>query len=398
VKVARPLNLSDPQLWASHGEDALFALLRREEPVSWQPDPESPGFTRGRGFWAVVRHCDVLAVSTDPRRFSSSPTTSIRDLPPELGEFMGSMLNMDDPRHAAMRRVVSHAFTPRRLQQIRETVTKIAHRLVDEAVAKGETDAVADLAAPLPLQVLCDLMGIPESSWSYIAEHGKTMGLARDAKSMTEAAQALHAAAGSLADVRQREPQDDLTSALVHADVEGQSLTATEIGSFFMLLVVAGTQTTRHAISHGLVALGQHPDQRERWLEDPVGVGPTAVDEIVRWATPVRHFRRTATEDCTLGETPIAAGDKVVVWYSSANRDESVFPDPERFDLSRAPNPHVAFGAGPHYCLGASLARHEISAVFTALLERAPHWTVIDADPLVSSFLNGYTRVDCDFR
>jgi cytochrome P450 len=299
----RIADLHDPQLWASGGEAAEFGRLRREEPVSWQPDPTAEGFTAGPGFWAVVRHADVLAVSTDPKRFSSSPTTSIRDLPPALGEFFGSMLNMDDPRHAALRRVMSHAFTPRRLADLRELVAAVAVEAVDQACRAGTCDGVETIAARVPLRVLCELMGIPTSDWDAVSQHGHTLSVARDSASMMAAAKAIHGMAERLAEERRAAPGDDLTSALVHSSVDGTRLAASEIGSFLMLLVVAGVQTTRHAISHGLVVLAAHEAQRKRWLADPDAVTPTAVEEVLRWATPVCHFRRTATQDATIGKT-----------------------------------------------------------------------------------------------
>lgn len=365
--------------------------------MSWQPDPTADGFTSGPGYWAVVRHADVLAVSTDPESFSSAPTASIRDLPPDLGEYLGSMLHMDDPRHAALRRVVSQAFTPRRLTGIQELIASAATEAVDLACDAGTCDAVEAIAAPVPLQVICELMGIPRSDRDAVSRHGQTLSVARDSASMMAAAKATHDIAERLAEERRSEPGNDLTSALVHANVEGASLTPTEIGSFFLLLIVAGAQTTRHAIAHGLVALAEHEDQRRRWLADPDTLTPTAVDEILRWASPVSHFRRTATRDTVIGSTKVRAGDKVVLWYASANRDEAVFPDPERFDVTRHPNPHVAFGAGPHYCLGAQLAKQEIAAVFARLLDRAPQWRVDRARLTPSSFVSGYEVVETRF-
>jgi cytochrome P450 len=238
-------------------------------------------------------------------------------------------------------------------------------------------------------------MGIPVEDRPAIGRHGETLGTSRDARAMLDAAHQLAEYAGSLARARQAGPRDDLVSALVQADVDGEQLSPAQIGSFFTLLVVAGAQTTRHAIGAGVVALAGAAAQRAHWVANGAAATPAAIEEILRWSTPVRHFRRTATCATELGGKPIAAGDKVVVWYTSANRDESVFDDPRRFDLARSRNPHVAFGAGPHFCLGAALARHELTAVFDALLRHAPDYVVTHTERIHSPFAAGYKHVHC---
>jgi cytochrome P450 len=244
--------------------------------------------------------------------------------------------------------------------------------------------------------VICDLLGVPKSQWTTIGEHVDQLA-SGEAMSMMIAGKALHDCAHELAAERLERRADDVLSDLVHANVDGERLTPSEVGSFFTLLVVAGMLTTRHVISHGLVVLAEHPDQREHWRGDIDGLTATAVEELVRWATPVRHFRRTATSDTTLAGVDIAKGDKVVMWYTSANRDETVFAEPDRFRITRSPNPHLSFGIGPHFCLGASLARVEIAAVFRTLLAQAPSWEVLQTEQLASSSADGYSRVVCRF-
>jgi cytochrome P450 len=305
------------------------------------------------------------------------------------------MLNMDDPRHGRLRRIVSTAFTGRRLDGLDGHITAVANDLVDAAVRDGGGDLVARVASPLPLRIICDLVGVPPAQHELVATSSHTLGTARDAGAMLQAAQDLHDGAAALAAARRAHPADDLVSALVHANVDGESLTPAEIGSFFTLLVVAGSQTVRHAVAGGLVALDAHPEQREAWAGDPTGVTATAVEELVRWVTPVRHFRRTATVDTELAGTPIRAGDKVVIWYTAANRDPAVFDQPGRLDLRRHPNPHLAYGTGPHHCLGARLAHRQLTAVFDALLRRPP-FRVVRSERIASSFAAGYHEVHCE--
>jgi cytochrome P450 len=392
-----PPDLADEKLWQS--EDAVqaaFARLRTENPVSWQRESAHPGVEPGPGYWAVVRHRDAVTVSTKPERFSSAAGTSIRSLPATLNEFLGSMLNMDDPGHAQLRRIVSRAFTPRRLQQLATRVDALANELLQAVQVEGGGDLVAAIAAPLPLRVIGELLGIPEDDWDNVAQNGEILATSRDAHSMLTAAQHLHDCAARLAATRREHPHDDLVSALAHANLDGEHLTPTQIGSFFTLLVVAGAQTTRHVISTGLVALAQHPDQRHHWATNLDTATPAAIDELIRWATPVRHFRRTATTDTTLNGTPIRRGDKVVIWYTSANHDDDTFDHPEQLNLTRTPNPHLAFGTGPHACLGATLARHELTAIFTAVLQRQPYYRVTHTERTVSSFVAGYHHVHCE--
>ena len=402
-----------PEFWTRPLEEreGAFATLRRERPVSFHQEPyiESLPFPRGPGFWSLTRHADILEASRKPEIFCSGKGSNIGDLPEPFLEFFGSMINMDDPRHARLRRIVSAAFTPRVLQQVEDDVRRAAREIVDSVIEKGECDFVTDVAARLPLQIICNLMGIPASQHDLIFERTNVILGAGDPEYVPDPSQIVPKLLRSGAELaqlvqelgreRRKNPTRDLTSALVNATVDGESLNDSELGSFFVLLVVAGNETTRNAISHGVKALHDHPEQKAIWQADFERVAPTAVEEIVRWATPVIHFRRTATCDTEIGGQAIREGEKVVLWYCSGNRDEAVFDDPFRFDVRRQPNPHVAFGGpGPHYCLGAHLARREITVMFRELLGRIPDLEVVgEPDRLQSFFIHGLKHMPVRF-
>jgi cytochrome P450 len=311
---------------------------------------------------------------------------------------------MDDPKHARMRRIVSRGFTPRHLDQMKGDVEATAAEIIDGIAERGEGDFVTDVAATLPLRVIVDMMGIPRSQETFIFDRTNVilgLGDPEYVPDQTEggimaallsATQDLAMLVTELAEARQKDPQADLTTALVTAEVDGESLTPAEMASFFILLVAAGNETTRNAIAHGLQAFTDHPEQMARWQADFDGLAVTAVEEIVRWATPVIHFRRTCTQDgARIGDHSFDEGDKVVLWYASANRDAAVFDDPYRFDIGRTPNDHLGFGGpGPHFCLGAHLARREITVMFRELCRRMPDIRS-DGEPvrLQSNFING---------
>jgi methyl-branched lipid omega-hydroxylase len=405
------INLSDPELWLRPDREGVFAKLRAEAPITFQPDFEPPpesGMVQGPGYWALTRYADVMRVSRDPETFHSAPTTTISDIPPEIAEWLGSMINMDAPKHTKLRLIVNRGFTPRQVAKIEQSVHDQAREIVDAVAARGECDFVQDVAAALPLQIICDMMGIPRSENRRIFELTNVILGVGDPEYVSSLEQLM--AAGmelfqyglQLAEDRLDNPQDDITTLLMHAEVEDEQgakhrLTTSELGSFFLLLVAAGNETTRNAISHGLLALTDNPDQRRIWQDDFEGVSPTAVEEIVRWATPVIHFRRTATRDTVVGGQEIKAGEKVVMLYNSANRDERAFDDPFKFDVRRTPNEHVGFGAGgPHFCLGANLARREIKVMFEELFRRLPDIEV-SGEPamLQSAFIHGIKRMPC---
>ncbi len=403
--------LSDIDFWTRPIEEreGAFATLRRERPVSFHEEPDTGLFPQGPGYWAITRHADILEASRQPEVFCSGQGSNIADLPQEFLEFYGSMINMDDPKHARLRRIVSRGFTPRRLKQLEDDVRRAAREIVDGVIEKGECDFVTEVAAALPLKIICDMMGIPESQYRFVFDNTNRILGAGDPEYVPDPGgviPALLKAGSDLAELVQDlgrhridHPTDDLTSALVNAEIEGDRLSSQELGSFFVLLVVAGNETTRNAIAHGMKALCDHPAERARWQADFDGLAATAVDEIVRWATPVIHFRRTATRDTELGAHAIEKGQKVVLWYNSGNRDESLFDAPFRFDVGRNPNPHIGFGGpGPHFCLGAHLARREITVMFREIFERLPDIEVAgDADRLRSNFIHGIKHLRCEF-
>ena len=407
------IDLSDPLFWALSEEEreGAFATLRAERPISFHEERDYIVFPQGPGYHALTRHRDVLDASRQPELFCSGKGSNIGDMPEPFLDFFGSMINMDDPRHARLRRIVSRGFTPRHLADLQDSVERRATEIVDRLIEKGSCDFVTDVAAALPLAIICDMMGIPESQYEFVFDRTNIILGAGDPEyvaDINEVIPALLTAGYELAQLvqelgaeRRDNPTDDLTSALVNTDVEGEMLTDEELGPFFVLLVVAGNETTRNAIAHGMHLLTQNPDQKTAWLADIDGRANTAVEEIVRWATPVIHFRRTVTQDgATLGGQEFEEGDKVVLFYNSANRDEALFEDPFTFDIARDPNPHVGFGGpGPHFCLGAHLARREITVMFKELLTRVPDIAAVsEPDRLLSNFIHGIKHLDVDVK
>ncbi len=406
------IDLSDLEFWKRPIEEreGAFETLREERPVSWHEEPDLEIIPRGPGYWALTRYQDILTASRTPEVFCSGKGSNIGDMPEAFLEFFGSMINMDDPQHARLRRIVSRGFTPGRLAKLEENVATAATDIIDQVVDRGSCDFVTDIAAALPLRIICEMMGIPDSEYQFVFDRTNIVLGAADPEYVPDLMQAIPAllTAGSelnqlfsgLAEARRKNPIDDLTSALVNAELEGEQLSDQELASFFILLVVAGNETTRNAISHGMKALCDHPEQRAVWQSDFETVAPTAIEEIIRWATPVIHFRRTATRDTELGGQKIEAGQKVVLFYCSGNRDPAAFPDPHQFDVRRTPNEHVAFGGpGPHFCLGAHLARREIRVMFKEILTRLPDLQVTsEPDRLVSNFINGIKHLPCEFK
>ncbi|MGO9385403.1 MAG: cytochrome P450 [Mycobacterium sp.] len=384
--------------------DAAFATLRREAPLSFWPAIEYEGFVAGSGYWALTKHDDVHYASRHPDVFSSSPNITIGDNLPEIAEYFGSMIVLDDPRHQRLRSIVSRAFTPKVVARIEASVRERAHRLVASLIANhpdGQADLVSELAGPLPLQIICDMMGIPEEDhqrvfhWTNVILGFGDPDLTTDFDEFLRVSMDIGAYASALAEDRRANHHDDLTTSLVEAEVDGDRLSSSEIASFFILLVVAGNETTRNAISHGVLALSRYPEQREKWWSDYDALAPTAVEEIVRWASPVVYMRRTLTRDFELSGVKMAAGDKATLWYNSANREESKFRNPWVFDVARNPNPHLGFGGGgAHFCLGANLARREIRVVFDELRREIPDIVAIEEPArLLSQFIHGIKRL-----
>jgi methyl-branched lipid omega-hydroxylase len=408
------INLSDNAFWALPPEDR-YAAFRRLQALDSPPffeAGESPFGTPERGYYALVRQADVTEASRKPQLFSSaSGATSIFDLPAEFNEYFGSMINMDDPRHARLRRIVSRAFTPKMIKKFEEDVQRTAGVIVDDLLKTGPCDFVHHVSARLPLKIICEMMGIGDEHYEMVLRNTNIILSGADPEFISEdinealtqiltSGGDLAALVTGLAEERHAHPTDDLVSSLATANIDGEQLTPAELASFFVLLVVAGNETTRNAISHALLLLTEHPHQRELLLSDIDGrIGP-AVEEIVRYVSPVIWMRRTLTADTVMNGHAYQGGDKVLLMYQAANRDESVFgPTAGQFDITRWPNPHVGFGAaGPHFCLGAHLARREITAILRELLTRVPHIRAAgEPDRLLSSFINGIKHLPCDF-
>jgi cytochrome P450 len=406
------IRLGDIEQWMRPDREGIFAKLRAERPVSFHEEPVPPpdlgfDFPQGPGFWALTRYADVMQVSRDPDAFHSAPTSTVGDMPAEIAEWLGSMINMDAPKHTKLRMIVNRGFTPRQVARIDGSVRVQAQEIVERVAPLGECDFVSEIAAALPLQIICDMMGIPREDTKHIFEITNVILGVGDPEYVQTMEQLMAAGMGlfqyglALAQDRLDHPRDDIATALMQAEVEDETgkhrLTTGELGSFFLLLVVAGNETTRNAISHGMRALTENPDQRKVWTADLEAVSPTAVEEIVRWATPVINFRRTATRDVVVGGQEVKTGQKVVMFYNSANRDEREFTDPFRFDVLRTPNEHFGFGAGgPHFCLGANLARREIRVMFEEVLRRLPDIEITgEPDMLQSNFIHGIKRMPC---
>ncbi|MFI6287035.1 cytochrome P450 [Streptomyces sp. NPDC051018] len=383
------VDLADPSFWE-------LPRARRLESFARLRALGAPArFGSGPGFHALVRHADVREASRRPGEFASAPgVTTPEPAAWAKALFGNSMVNLDGAEHAALRKIVFRAFTPRLLSAAEDNVRAVAARIVDEVVRDGPGDFVASVASRMPFEIICDLMGIPGSRRTEIArsvdEASENVGVAR--RRLRVPGRGLRALArmqlmmAKLARERRREPEDDLISALVCADIDGEALSSRELGAFFSLLLVAGVETTRNAIAHGLALLTDHPGQYGLLAADFARYADGAVDEIVRHSTPIIQFRRTVVAECELGGRVFRPGEKVVLFYASANRDEAVFENPDAFDITRAPNPHLGYGGGgPHYCLGAHLARQEMKALFHELLTRTRGLRALAPPTLVDS-------------
>ncbi|MGZ4682762.1 MAG: cytochrome P450, partial [Acidimicrobiales bacterium] len=382
------IDIADPMFWRRPLADRMadFATLREAEPFTRVEFEDI--LTGGKdSFHAVTRYADVIEVSKSPKLFCSGRgSISIQDMPTDAIEFFGSFITMDDPRHARQRGIVGRSFTPKRLQSVLDSVDRICAEVIDDMCEKGEVDLVEAISAPFPLLVICDMMGIPRSEFGTVMDATNVILGAGDPDmlggkdlmtAIFEAGITLTNLMNELAEFRRTNPVDDLTSELVHSDVGEDMLAPSDLGPFFILLAVAGNDTTRTATSLGLDLLFKNPDQRRIWQDDVAAgsdrVTATAVEEIVRCASPVTFMRRTAPGPVTLSGHDFDEGDKVVMFYGAANRDPLVFDDPDRFDVRRDPNPHVGFGGpGPHFCLGAHLARRELAVIFRQLFDRLP--------------------------
>ncbi|MFC4585862.1 cytochrome P450 [Sphaerisporangium corydalis] len=398
------IDLADLAFWRRppRQRDADFARLRSLDHPVFFAERRVPLLRSGKGFHALVRHADVVEASRDARVFSSEPAVTNPEPPGWVKHVFGdSMVNLDDPRHARLRRIVSRAFSPKMLAKLDDDIVRSAERIVDDVVKEGPRDFVAQVAARLPIQVICAMVGVPDAIRAKVHRHvdvstaytGVRMSLPRTVAMAGRNMAALFSLQRLVIELgrrREREPADDLVSALVNANPDGERLTPKELGSFFTLLLVAGNETARNTMAHGLKLLTDNPGERDRLAGDFEGHIGGAIEETVRYVSPIMQFRRTVTEEYEMRGVRLLPGDKVVLFYGSANRDADVFADPDRYDITRKPNPHVGFGGpGPHFCLGANLARQEIKIMYRELFTRLPGIRAVgDPELLLSNFDN----------
>jgi len=393
------VDLLNPDSFLAGPPHDAFRVLRKEAPIFWQTNPF------GEGAWAISRYKDIWKVSLDQATFSSAKRSAIlREWNEE--EFQGTqglLINMDPPRHTKYRRIVNLGFSPKIVNRLIPHIRDIANQIIDNIAERGTADFVADVAAELPLQVIVEMMGVPVEDRHRIFDWSNTMIGFDDPQYQTTpdtgkiAAAQVYMYAHELAEQRRRQPKDDITSVLLQAEVDGDKLDEGDFNQFFLLLLVAGNETTRNTISGGMLALIEHPEQRARLLADPSLIA-SAVDEMVRWVSPVQVFVRTATRDVELNGIPIKENQRLTLWYGSANRDEEIFPDGHVFDVGRKPNDHLGFGIGPHFCLGANLARLEIQVMFEELLRRLPDIELAGpVERLRSYFISGIKSMPVRF-
>jgi cytochrome P450 len=405
-------DLGSLEFWSRPAEerDRYFERLRRDAPISRHQPPEDILGLPDQGrvdYWAIVRYEDIRRISRDPASFRSSDGVQFADAPPEMLEASQSFLAMDAPRHTKLRGLVSSAFTPRQVARIEERIRVNAKRIIAEAATTGGGDFVDLIAKRLPLQTISDMLGVPEADRERVMDAADMLVSAADPEAFGDrqpievlggALWTLTEFATELAEHREQHPADDLMTALVQAEVDGERLTHAEIAAFLVLLSVAGNDTTRHTTSHAVRALTLNPDQRDLLLGGLDARLPDAVEEFVRWASPVMTFRRTTTRELELYGETLPPGEKVVLFYHSGNRDERAFQSPWKFDVTRSPNRHLGFGGGgPHYCMGASLARTQLNAIFGEMLRVMPDIEAGEPELLRSAFIHGIKRMPCTF-
>ena len=375
----------------------VFKELRENEPVYWNPQKED----EGTGFWVITRYDDVVATSLDYESYLSGHGVFVDD---SVGGSELMLVNMDAPKHSGLRNLVNKGFTPKMIRRMEPHVRDIASSIIDNVAKKGECDFVVDVAMELPLQVIAELIGIPQEDRHQIAQWSNQMiavgdpEYSPDMDTATKAAAEVFAYSSNLTTDRRENQKDDLITVLLNAEVDGEKLEDMELNMFFLLLAVAGNETTRNLISGGMLTLFEHPDQWQRLKDDP-DLMPAAVEEMLRWISPIMYFRRTASKDTEINGQKIKEGDKVTLWYGSANRDPDQFENANTFDVGRDPNAHVALGAGgPHFCLGASLARLEIRLMFEEIVNRLPDIRLAGEVSLLRSyFINGFKHMPVEF-
>ncbi len=394
------IDLSDVGLFAHGTPHEVFRHLRRENPIYWNEQPD------GSGFWALTRYADVLEVSRDSESFSSERHgIMIYDESFETSGRERTMLEMDAPRHTRLRALVSRGMKPRRILALEDFGRRSFAEVLDRCLELGDCDFVSDVAGQLPLQIISEMMGVPDSDRPHLGVLAHRIQGFDDPElggggggENSDAIQQMSSYALELASERRRQPREDIATAILQADIEGYAMDDAAFAAFFLLLITAGIETTKSSISGGMLALTEYPDQWATLGKHPNAL-PAAIEEMIRWTTPIHHFRRTAMRDTQIAGQPIREQDRVVVWYSSANRDESVFEEAFRFDIARQPNEHLAFGFGHHYCLGANLARLELCVIFEQLIPRLRD-IALAAPPerMRSSFLGGVKRMPLTYR
>jgi cholest-4-en-3-one 26-monooxygenase len=398
-------DVNDPDRYAVDLPRAEWAELRRTAPVWWQSQPRGRDGFDDDGHWVISRHADVKEVSRRDSVFSTFENTAIIRFAEGIERDQIEMqrvilLNMDAPQHTRMRSIVSRGFTPRAVNSLQDALTNRAQNIVREALAKGAGDFVRDVASELPLQAIAELLGVPQEHRGKLFDWSNMLVSYDDPDFSPEDGQVAMVEMLTyfmdMAEDRKACPADDIVTKLVSAEIDGEELTTDEFGFFTMMLSVAGNETTRNATTHGMIAFMEHPEQWELFKRERP---ETAADEIVRWATPVVAFQRTAKEDVEIGGQLIKQGDRVGLYYASANFDEDVFDRPEEFDILRDPNPHLGFGGtGAHYCLGANLARLEINLIFNAIADHLPDITALgDPERLRSGWLNGIKKLPVSY-
>jgi len=358
---------------------AAFDRIRREYPVYW--NEENPAW--GPGFWNITKYDDIVAVSRDTETFSSAQGINIA-YPPDsdptvINAVVGNMICMDPPLHRVYRKIAQPFFTRSRIAGLEGRIRELATQVLDQALARHEGDFMVDVAAPLPINVLCDILGVPHSDWKLIFDWSNILigfddpELGESEEKVEQTFMSLFGYGREMIEDRRKNPRDDLMTAIATAQPEhGESIPETLLNGFFLLMVIAGNETTRNSISGGMLALLENPKEKRKMIDDPRLCETTGREEILRWVSPVNHMRRTATRDTQIRGQKVTAGDKVVLWYGAANRDPDAFERPHSFEVLRDPNPHLAFGIGEHFCLGARLARLQIKVLFEELLRRAP--------------------------
>src|SRR5712692_6530970 len=396
------INPASFDFWMRDDVHGAFARLRQERPVAWHQHPDS-----GKGFWSLTRYDDVAAATRDWETFSSAHGIQVMTDPEDTARIgIRSMISTDPPKHTKLRGVVNRGFTPKMIAKAEDAVRERARRIVDAIAPKGEAEFISEVADALPVAIICDMMGVPEGDRAKLLDLTNRL-LAGGDKAFGGTRESLLQAAGELREYglwlgkkRLEHPENDLTTVLVHAEVDGEAMPPEDLGPFFLLLIAAGNETTRTAVSQGMWAFTQFPHEKRKWLADLDGLSASAVEEIIRWASPVMHMRRTVTCDTTFAGVAMQKNQKIAMWYISANRDEKYFPDPYRFDIAREPNHQGGFGTGgAHFCLGAHLARRELICTLTELLRRLPDIeATAPPEKLRSNFIHGIKRLPVAFK